>query len=498
MVRRICSLIVSTALPSKGFPLRTVIVGAGSAGLMCAWKLSADPGHEVVVVDAGIDPGPEVPPELRTEILLPPKYYWPYIDEDTGNVLPRGKVFGGSSAVNAAAAVRGHPWCYDAWDSEVWSWEACLPAFRAIEADQQFGQDDHHGSTGPIAITRYEPGAFDLALGDAYRSHGHHPVADHNAPGALGFGPFPTNRVDGVRMSTLLTVLPQIRTRPNVELRPSSEVLRVLVSGGVARGVILQDARGQHTVEADRVILSAGTFGTPEVLFRSGIGPGDGLRAADIPVVAHAPELGTNLSDHFILQMDVEVTDPTALAMPGGQGTLLTFELPGERHPQAHVFAYHAAFFNPAAGPHTAAVTSSLVTPESRGRLELGRGPARVHLNHLSAPVDRSRAADVVTAVADIVDDLAAQGRLKLPDAPWWRSEHLRQACHEKAVSYHHPVGTCRMGRDGAGVVDEHLQVRGVEQLMVADASVMPSIPRAQTNLATMMIGYRAAGFAAR
>ncbi|MER5544834.1 GMC family oxidoreductase N-terminal domain-containing protein [Streptomyces sp. CG4] len=181
--------------------MRTVIVGAGSAGLVCAWKLSEDPGHEVVLVDAGLDPGPEVPPELATEILLPAHYYWQYTDEDTGSFLPRGKVFGGSSAVNAAAATRGHPWCFDAWDSPVWTYDACLPAFRALEADQQFGQQDYHGSDGPIGITRYEQSAFDLAFQDACHRQGFHPLADHNAPGALGYGPFPTNRIDGVRMS---------------------------------------------------------------------------------------------------------------------------------------------------------------------------------------------------------------------------------------------------------------------------------------------------------
>ncbi|MEV6400174.1 GMC family oxidoreductase [Streptomyces sp. NPDC051907] len=478
--------------------MRTVIVGAGSAGLMCAWRLSEDPGHEVVLVDAGVDPGPDVPEALRKEILLPPEYYWEYSDADTGYFLPRGKVFGGSSAVNAAAAVRGHPWCYDAWGSPEWTWEKCLPAFRAIERDRQFGGEEYHGAGGPIAITRHEPGAFDVTFQGAYESRGFAPVPDHNAPGELGFGPFPTNRVGGVRMSTLVALLPQVRSRPNVELRPQSEVVRVIVRRGRAHGVVVRDEYGEQSVFADQVVLSAGAFGTPEILFRSGVGPADQLRAAGLPVYADAPELGANLSDHAIMQMQVEVADPAELPMPGGQGTLLTFELEGENHPQAHVFAYHAPFFDPTAGPLTASVTSSLVTPVSRGRLELGGERAKVHLNHLSDPLDRLRAAEIVSTVADIVDELAAKGTLKLPDAPWWTQDGLEEACRRNALSYHHPVGTCRMGADDASVVDERLRVRGVDDLMVADASVMPSIPRAQTNLATMMIGYRAAGFAAR
>lgn len=476
--------------------MRILIVGAGSAGMTCAWRLSEDPGNEVVLVEAGVDPGPDVPDLLRREILLPPEYYWNYSNADTGDFLPRGKVFGGSSAVNAAAAVRGQPWCYDAWGSPEWTFEKCLPAFRALEADQQFGESDYHGANGPVPVTRCEPGAFDRAFNDAYERRGFSRIADHNAPGEIGFGPFPANRVGDDRISTLLAFLPQLRQRPNVTLRPESEIVRVIVRDGAAQGVVVRTAQGDWTtIEADLILLCAGAFGSPEILFNSGIGPAEQLRSASLPTVVDAPALGTNLSDHVLVRMDVEVTDPAAPALPGGKGTLLTFELPGEDHPQAQIFAYRTNFFDPTAGPLTASVTCSLVTPVSRGRLELGSGRAQVHLRHLSDPLDLSRMADIVTTAADIVDELAAAGTVTLPDAPWWRAADLQQACLREAASYHHAVGTCRMGADPQSVVDERLRVRGVDRLMVADASIMPSIPRGQTNFAAMMIGYRAADF---
>ncbi|NEW76656.1 GMC family oxidoreductase [Streptomyces rapamycinicus] len=464
--------------------------------MTCAWRLSEDPDNEVVLVEAGVDPGPEVPAVLRREILLPPEYYWEYSDADTGHFLPRGKVLGGSSAVNAAAAVRGHSWCYDSWGSPEWTFEKCLPAFRALEADQQFGTADYHGADGPVPVTRFEPGPFDRAFNDAYERRGFSRISDHNAPGALGFGPFPTNRIGDDRISTLLAFLPQLRERPNVELRPEAEIVQVIVRDRAARGVVVRTKHGaETTIEADLILLCAGTFGTPEILFNSGIGPGEQVRAAGIPLLVEAPALGTNLSDHVLVRMDVDVTDPSAPALPGGRGTLLTFELDGEGHPQAQIFAYRTQFFDPTAEPLTASVTSSLVTPASRGRLELGSGRAQVHLRHLSDPLDRSRMADIVTRAADIIDDLAASGTVRLPDAPWWRADDLQEACRREAVSYHHAVGTCRMGTDTQSVVDDHLRVRGVDRLMVADASVMPSIPRGQTNFAAMMIGYRAADF---
>ena len=261
-----------------------VVVGAGSAGMTTAWRLSAEPSTHVILIDAGADPGPAVPDSLRREMLLPPEYYWGYAEADTGAFLPRGKVLGGTSAANAAAAVRGHPRCFDAWGPG-WTWEDCLPAFIGLESDRQFGGQPYHGDTGPIPITRYPADGFDAEFNDAYRAIGHCAIEDHNKPGCLGFAPWPTNRVGDDRASTLLQLLPPLRTRSNVTILPRTQVRRVLIDGQTAVGVLVDTPNGPDVIEGDTIVLAGGTFGSPEILFASGVGDADDLRAAEIDVV---------------------------------------------------------------------------------------------------------------------------------------------------------------------------------------------------------------------
>ena len=481
-----------------------IVVGAGSAGMTLAWRLSQDPGNHVVLVEAGADPGPRVPDSLRREMLLPAEYYWPYTEADTGAFLPRGRVMGGSSAVNAAAAVRGQPWCFDSWQLPGWGWQDCLPAFVALERDEQFGTADYHGDGGPIPITRYTPGGFDAVFGEQYASLGHREIADHNAPGQIGFAPWPTNRVGDDRASTLLTLLPDLRTRPNVQLRPATEVRRILFDGDTARGVVLAspgpdgtaDTHGEQIVEGDLVVVCAGTFGTPELLFASGIGDPAQLAKAGVGVRAALPAVGRNLGDHAFLQMVVHVTDPARYALGAGRGTLLTFELDEPGNHLAHLFAYQTAFFDPTADAAQASVTVSLMSPVSRGHLDLGTGPrAGVHLGHYTHPDDVRRGAQILSRTREVIAGVAATGLIKVPDNAWWTSDDAGSRLREVAVTYHHPAGTARMGSDDDAVVDPTLKVRGVDGLYVADASVMPKLPRATPNLATMMIGWRAADF---
>jgi choline dehydrogenase len=457
--------------------------------------LSSDPGTQVVLIEAGLDPGPDVPASLRREMLLPPEYYWGYVEADTGAFLPRGKVLGGSSAVNAAAAVRGQPWCFDSWGVDNWGWEACLPAFVALENDRQFGTRPNHGNAGPFPITRYPTQGFDAAFGEVYGTLGHRAIEDHNGPPEFGYAPWPTNR-DGHddRASTLLQLLPDLRLRSNVTIMASAEVRRVVIEAGTATGVLLAGAHGDEFVAGDAVVLAAGTFGSPEVLFASGIGDADQLRAAGTDVQADLPGVGQNLSDHAFLQMVVEVTDPARYALGAGQGTLLTFELDEPGQHLAHLFAYQTSFFDPTATDSAASVTAALMTPASRGGLTFGAdGKASVRLGHYTHPEDLRRGAAIVRRVDDVIDKVAETGLIRIPDDAWWKADHVEPLLRDVAVTYHHPVGTCRMGAGGDAVVGPDLKVHGVDHLFVADASIMPTLPRATTNLATLMIGWRAA-----
>jgi choline dehydrogenase len=466
---------------------RIVIVGAGSAGMTLAWALSQDPATDLVLVEAGADPGPAVPDSLRRETPLPAEYYWPYADAGTGEFLPRGKVLGGSSAANFSCAVRGQSASYDAWGIDDWTWERCLPAFRAIEADQDYGAEPYHGADGPVPVVRRPLGDRDEALLAAYDKLGYALVPDHNAPEGTGYGPIPRNRAGPDRASTLLTMLPDLRTRDNVTIRANREVTRVLFTGRRARAVEAAAAGGTEVIEADTVVLSAGTYGTPEILFNSGIGPADALRATGLPVLSAAPEVGQRLRDNPLLLLNVESS-----LQPEGDPVLLTVALDGGPNRLAHLFPFKGLV--PGLPPTAVSFLCGLMSPASQGFLELGGTRARVRPRRLATADDQAQAAQILARADDILRQLAGTGHVTIPDDPWWR-RGAAAAGRQDITWYNHPVGTCRMGTDDNSVVDEHLRVRGIDSLMVADASVMPDIPRSQTNLPSMMIGYRAAGF---
>jgi len=465
---------------------KIVVVGAGSAGSTAAWRLSEDPGAEVILIEAGEDPGAEVPQPLRNDLLLPDVYDWGYRDADTGEPLRRGKVLGGSSAANYRGATRGQAFGYDDWGLADWTWERCLPAFRAIEHDREFDDRPYHGDAGPTPVVRRPLVGPDQALAETYRRHGYGPVSDHNAPDAVGFGAFPSNLLEnGDRASTLLTLGPVLRDRENVTIMSAAEATRVVVEGGKATGVEIRTASGPRTVEGDLVILSAGVYGTPELLVRSGIGPGATLRELSIPEVLVHDGVGQDLRDHPMILMSV---DSPSLQVAGSP-LLLTVR---DGTDFFHVFPF--AGLVPGAPISTLTFVCALMSPASRGSLDFTTGRARVHLRHLDDERDRLAASGGVRRVAELLDDLAGQGHLTIPPDAWWTNTDTIEP--GAAVSYHHAAGTCRMGEDPGSVVDQGLRLRGVDSLMIADASVLPDIPRSQTNLPTMMIGYRAASFA--
>jgi choline dehydrogenase len=478
-----------------------LIIGAGSAGLFCALGLAGS--ASVTLVEAGPDAGTPPPHWMLYDYLLPDECYYQYADADTGMALPQGRGTGGGSTVNSAAALRGQPWCFDGWDIPGWSWADCLDGFRAIESDQQFGDADYHGSAGPIPITRLTPGPLDEAFIGLCAGRGFPAAEDHNAPGALGIGVWPTNRRGEGRWGTHAAVLPLIRSV--VDLRVGTQVERLVFEGTRCVGADVRGPGGEERLRAGHVVLCAGAFGSPLLLLRSGIGPEADLRQAGIDVVAPLDGVGANLQDHPWCLLDVLAADVADIEARPVSGALLRYELPGEpggEHVEAEIFPWQTKPYVPAVPAAQVSYTAALMRPLSRGRLTLAPDGPVIHARHLTNSRDAARMAEIVTTTAQLVDELAAAGLVRVPDGAWWRAGDLVAGdlvaeCRRVVGTYNHHCGTCRMGdsADPGTVVDAALSVVGTTGLSVADSSILPVIPRANTNLTAMMIGHRAAQF---
>jgi choline dehydrogenase len=489
-----------------------LVVGGGAAGCVMAARLSEDPARRVLLLEAGPDFRAHPPADVRDGWQPTTGHDWGYaaVPDDAGVVraLPRGKLLGGCSSTNATFALRGHPADYDAWaraGNQGWSFADVLPYFTCLESDADFGGAPWHGDSGPLPVRRYLGGELtDVAWAGmaALADTGAATVPDANEPGAVGVSPLPVNTRDGRRISTAVAYLPAGRSRPGLTIRCDTEVAVLLTSRARVTGVRL--ASGEQ-VHAGRVVVCCGAYGSPALLLRSGIGPAAQLRALGIAVVADLPGVGGNLIDHPAVSVDLRYRRPVR-KVPRFQAaaTFRSTRARPDGPPDLQCIVG-----GPFAGdPATFFLGAALLKPRSRGSVRLrSADPAaapRIDLGYFREPSDLDRLAEAVArareaARAPAVTELSGGTELA-PGADDGAGGSLRGWIRRSVWTYHHPVGTCAMGTDPAAgaVTGASGEVHGIAGLTVSDASVMPDIPSANTQLATIMVAERIASLLAR